>query len=110
MNVFKSIKNLKNRKTSMRRKLLFYMLALAVVVLAFLSCGLFFLGHFSTAKHSAVNNLSFQMKIFERQVSKYFEDMTRMANSLSDTVAQKSEEFLSEKTRLFPNSTITRRL
>lgn len=94
----------------MRRKLLFYMLALAVVVLAFLSCGLFFLGHFSTAKHSAVNNLSFQMKIFERQVSKYFEDMTRMANSLSDTVAQKSEEFLSEKTRLFPNSTITRRL
>ncbi len=101
MNVFKSIKNLKNRKTSMRRKLLFYMLALAVVVLAFLSCGLFFLGHFSTAKHSAVNNLSFQMKIFERQVSKYFEDMTRMANSLSDTVAQKSEEFLSEKNATF---------
>ena len=92
MNVFLS---LKNRKTPMRRKLLRYMLALAAIVLAFLSCGLFFLGHFSTAKQSAANNLNFQMKTFERQILKYFEDLTRMGESLSDNVAKKTEEFLS---------------
>ncbi len=86
MNVFLS---LKNRKTPMRRKLLRYMFALAAIVLAFLSCGLFFLGHFSTAKQSAANNLNFQMKTFERQILKYFEDLTRMGDSLSDNVAKK---------------------
>ena len=78
----------------MRRKLFLCMLALAVIVLMFLSCGLFFLGHFSTAKNNAVNNLSFQMITFERQTAKYFEDMTRMGNSLSESLAKETDTFL----------------
>lgn len=75
------------------------MLALAVIVLMFLSCGLFFLGHFSTAKNNAVNNLSFQMITFERQTAKYFEDMTRMGNSLSESLAKETDAF--SKTKAF---------
>ena len=60
----------------MRRKLFLYMLALAAIVLAFLACGLFFFGHFATAKQNAAINLSFQMKRFERQVNKYFQVLT----------------------------------
>ncbi len=85
---------LTNRKTPMRRKLFWYMLALAVIVLAFLACGLFFFGHFATAKEKAVSNLSFQMRTFDRQISKYFEDLTRIGNALSYNVAQKTEDYL----------------
>lgn len=94
MNILKS---LKNRKTPMRRKLLIYMLALAIIVLVFLACGLFFLGHFVTAKQKAAAALSYQMQTYERQVLKYFEDMTRMGNSLSESVAKKTDEFLAEQ-------------
>lgn len=78
----------------MKHKLFWYMLALALIVLSFLGCGLFFFGHFSTAKESVENNLAFQMRTYERQVSKYFEDMTRMGNSLSYSVAQKTNAYL----------------
>ncbi len=54
----------------MRRKLLIYMLALAIIVLVFLACGLFFLGHFVTAKQKAAAALSYQMQTYERQVLK----------------------------------------
>ena len=91
------LSSLKNRKTPMRRKLFLYMLALAAIVLAFLACGLFFFGHFATAKQNAANNLSFQMKTFERQVNKYFEDLTRMGTSLSDSIASKTDTFLQEE-------------
>lgn len=94
MNIFKT---LKNRKKPMRRKLFLYMLALAVILLTLLACGLFFFGHFTTAKQTAENTLSFQMRTFDRQISKFFEDMTRMGNSLSESVAKKTDEFLAEE-------------
>lgn len=81
----------------MKHKLFWYMLALALIVLSFLGCGLFFFGHFSTAKESVENNLAFQMRTYERQVSKYFEDMTRMGNSLSYSVAQKTNAYLASE-------------
>ena len=81
----------------MKHKLFWYMLALAVIVLSFFGCGLFFFGHFSTAKESVENNLAFQMRTYERQVSKYFEDMTRMGNSLSYSVAQKTDAYLASE-------------
>lgn len=34
----------------MRRRLFTYMLALAIIVLFFLACGLFFLGHFTSSE------------------------------------------------------------
>ena len=38
----------KKKKTSMHRKLLFYMLTLVLVVVMFIAVGLFFVGQFST--------------------------------------------------------------
>ena len=90
-------KIIKPKKSSMKHKLFWYMLALALIVLSFLGCGLFFFGHFSTAKESVENNLAFQMRTYERQVSKYFEDMTRMGNSLSYSVAQKTNAYLASE-------------
>ena len=81
----------------MRRKLFFYMLTLAVIVIAFLAMGLFFLGHFSTAKETASNNLSFQMKTFDRQVSGYFSDLSRMGSALSESLTKMTDEFLMAK-------------
>lgn len=87
-------KILKPKKSPMKHKLFWYMISLAVIVLSFLGCGLFFFGHFTTAKESVANNLAFQMRTYERQVSKYFEDMTRMGNSLSYSVAEKINAYL----------------
>ena len=90
------IQSLKNRKTPMRRRLFTYMLALAIIVLFFLACGLFFLGHFTSSEKKAESSLSYQMQTYERQISKYFEDLTRMGNSLSESVARKTENYLAE--------------
>ncbi len=94
MKIFDS---LKNKKTSMRHKLFLYMLALAVIVLAFLACGLFFLGHFSSARQKAADDLAFQMRTFDRQISEYFEDMMRMGSALSESIAQQTDAFLAEE-------------
>ena len=102
MNIFKSIKN---KKTPMRRRLFLYMLTLAVTVLSLLASGLLFFGHFSTAKETAANNLTFQMKTFERQVSDYFEDMERMGLSLSASITKATDEFLLEKSVDFSDIT-----
>lgn len=91
------IQSLKNRKTPMRRRLFTYMLALAIIVLFFLACGLFFLGHFTSSEKKAESSLSYQMQTYERQISKYFEDLTRMGNSLSESVALKTENYLAEE-------------
>ena len=81
----------------MRRRLFTYMLALAIIVLFFLACGLFFLGHFTSSEKKAESSLSYQMQTYERQISKYFEDLTRMGNSLSESVARKTENYLAEE-------------
>lgn len=91
------IKNQKNRKLPMKHKLFLYMLTLAVILLVFLACGIFILGNFTTAKQSAEKTLAFQMQSFDRQISKYFEDMTRLGSSLSSSVSKKTDAYLTDE-------------
>ncbi len=73
----------KSKKTSMHRKLSFYMLTLVLVVVAFIGVGLFFVGHFSTTTEKYSNNLTFQNKFYTRQIEKYFDDITMMSEMLA---------------------------
>ena len=73
----------KSKKTSMHRKLSFYMLTLVLVVVAFIGVGLFFVGHFSTTTEKYSNNLTFQNKFYSRQIEKYFDDITMMSEMLA---------------------------
>lgn len=74
-----------------------YMSALAGIVLAFLSSGVFLLGGFPTARQNAETVLSFQLSAYDRQISKYYEDLTRMGNALSESIVDKTEAFLSNE-------------
>lgn len=85
----------KHKKTPMRRKLFLYMLALAVIVLSFLAIGLFFLGNFSSTKAMVAKDLSFQLDVYERQIDKYYDDLTMMGAALSDDVSHIIEHYLS---------------
>lgn len=88
------ILDLKNKKTPMRRKLLLYMFTLAVIVIAFLASGFVIFGHYSTAKEQISNDLSFQSNVFERQIDKYYDDLTMMGTSLSNDISEITEWYL----------------
>ncbi len=87
----------KNKKTPMWRKLFLYMSALALIVSISLFSGIFLLGNFSTARQNAETALSFQLSSFDRQIEKYYEDLTRMGSALSASLGEKTDAFLSEK-------------
>lgn len=92
----KILPELKQQKTPMRRKLFLYMLTLAVIVAAFLAVGLFFFGNFSTIKNTVSKDLSFQSDVFERQVDKYYDNLTMMGNALSEDVGSITEQYLNQ--------------
>ena len=86
----------KNKKTSMHRKLLFYMLALVLVIVVFIMVGLFFVGQFSTTKGKYSNNLSFQNEFYARQIEKYFDDITMMSEMLATDSSAIIDNYLTE--------------
>lgn len=88
------ILDLKNKKTPMRRRLFLYMLVLAAIILAFLSSGFVLLGNYSTTKDRFARDLSFQSDVFERQIDKYYDDLTMMGASLSSDIGEITERYL----------------
>ena len=86
----------KNKKTSMHRKLLFYMLALVLVIVVFIGVGLFFVGQFSTTKGKYSNNLSFQNEFYARQIEKYFDDISMMSEMLATDSSAIIDNYLTE--------------
>ena len=86
----------KNKKTSMHRKLLFYMLALVLVIVVFIMVGLFFVGQFSTTKGKYSNNLTFQNEFYARQIEKYFDDITMMSEMLATDSSAIIDNYLTE--------------
>ena len=86
----------KNKKTSMHRKLLFYMLTLVLVIVVFIGVGLFFVGQFSTAKGKYSNNLTFQNEFYARQIEKYFDDITMMSEMLATDSSAILDNYLTE--------------
>lgn len=78
----------------MRRKLFWHMLVLAVIILAFLASGFAFLGNYSTTKDAFQKDLSFQSAVFERQIDKYYDNLTMMGTSLSTDISEITERYL----------------
>lgn len=84
----------KSKKTSMHRKLSFYMLTLVLVVVAFIGVGLFFVGQFSTTTEKYSNNLTFQNEFYTRQIEKYFDDITMMSEMLATDSSAIIDDYL----------------
>ena len=84
----------KNKKTSMHRKLSFYMLTLVLVIVAFIGVGLFFVGQFSTTTEKYSNNLTFQNEFYTRQIEKYFDDITMMSEMLATDSSSIIDDYL----------------
>lgn len=88
------LSDFKRKKTPMRRKLFLYMLALAVIVLSLLVIGLLLLGNFTSTKETVSKDLSFQSDVFERQIDKYYDDLTMMGVSLSAELSNITKNYL----------------
>ena len=86
----------KKKKTSMHRKLLFYMLALVLVVVMFIGVGLFFVGQFSTTTEKYSNNLTFQNEFYTRQIEKFFDDISMMSEMLATDSSSIIDDYLTE--------------
>ena len=84
----------KSKKTSMHRKLSFYMLTLVLVVVSFIGVGLFFVGQFSTTTEKYSNNLTFQNEFYTRQIEKYFDDITMMSEMLATDSSAIIDDYL----------------
>ncbi|MFR6640797.1 MAG: hypothetical protein ACLUSP_05325 [Christensenellales bacterium] len=84
----------KNKKTSMHRKLSFYMLTLVLVIVAFIGVGLFFVGQFSTTTEKYSNNLTFQNEFYTKQIEKYFDDITMMSEMLANDSSSIIDDYL----------------
>lgn len=69
-------------------------MVLAVVILAFLASGFALLGNYSTPKERFAKELSFQSDVFERQIDKYYEDLTMMGTSLSNDISKITARYL----------------
>ena len=89
-------KDFKNKKISMWRKLLLYMLAPVLVVSACIGVGLFLLGQFSTTAGTYSNNLSFQNEFYTRQIEKYFDDLSMMSEMLATDSSAIIDAYLKE--------------
>lgn len=87
----------KKKKTSMHRKLLFYMLTLVLVVVMFIAVGLFFVGQFSTTTEKYSNNLTFQNEFYTRQIEKYFDGISMMSEMLAADSSAIIDAYLNEK-------------
>ena len=86
----------KKKKTSMHRKLSFYMLTLVLVVVTFIGVGLFFVGQFSTTTEKYSNNLSFQNEFYTKQIEKYFDDISMMSEMLATDTSAIIHDYLAE--------------
>lgn len=85
----------KHKKIPLRRKLFIYMITLAVITLAFIATGSFFMGNFSSTKETVSQNLSFQLDVYERQVDRYYDDLAMMGSALSDDLSELTQNYLS---------------
>ncbi len=69
-----------NTKWGMRKKLLCYMLLLAMLLLFALFSGILMIGRFDSAEKDIKQSLEIQMEVFEKDMASYFESLA--ANSI----------------------------
>lgn len=81
------VPRLRNTKWTMRTKLLYYMLLLALILLFALFSGILMLGRFDSASKDMGETLDFQMSVFEKDMTNYFETLAASSIDLSHYVS-----------------------
>ena len=81
------MKRLLNMKWTMRKKLIFYMLILVLIIIFALFTGIMVIGRFDSAEKNLRSSLAFQMEAFEKDVADYFDSLTAGSIELSCYIA-----------------------
>ena len=85
---------LKNAQRSMRHKLIGYMIALAVLLVAALCTGLFLFGRLSSPKSEIQKTLDLQMEVFQNDMESLWRNVSIMSIHLSEDMTMLLEDTL----------------
>lgn len=77
------------------------MLVLALFVLSALSIGMFFLRNISSVKDKTADNLSFQMKVFRKQIEQLGEELLMTGLSMSEDLTLQIDGYLNDNSLVF---------
>lgn len=84
------------KKQSLRRKLFWYMLCFAVILLILLLTTLSLLGTFTGTRDRVTSLLQFQTAVFEQQIDTYFDNLAVMSVQLSETLTEQIDNYLTD--------------
>lgn len=84
------------KKQSLRRKLFWYMLCFAVILLILLLTTLSLLGTFTETRDRVTSLLQFQTAVFEQQIDTYFDNLAVMSVQLSETLTEQIDNYLTD--------------
>lgn len=80
------MKRLLNMEWTMQKKLIFYMIILALIIIFALFTGIMVIGRFDSAEKNIQNSLDFQMEAFEKDMSDYFNSLAASSIDLSSHI------------------------
>lgn len=81
------MKRLLNTKWTMQKKLIVYMIILALIIIFVLFAGIMVIGRFDSAEKNIQNSLDFQMEAFEKDMSDYFNSLAASSIDLSSHIS-----------------------
>ena len=81
------MKRLLNTKWTMQKKLIVYMIILALIIIFALFAGIMVIGRFDSAEKNIQNSLDFQMEAFEKDMSDYFNSLAASSIDLSSHIS-----------------------
>lgn len=87
---------LAKKKQTLRRQLFMYMCVLAALLCALLLIGMTLIGSFTGTKARLSDTLDFQLKVFERQIDTYYDNLAVMSVQLSEATTSILEGYMSE--------------
>ena len=81
------MKRLLNTKWTMQKKLIVYMIILALIIIFALFACIMVIGRFDSAEKNIQNSLDFQMEAFEKDMSDYFNSLAASSIDLSSHIS-----------------------
>lgn len=81
------MKRLLNTKWTMQKKLIVYMIILALIIIFALFAGIMVIGRLDSAEKNIQNSLDFQMEAFEKDMSDYFNSLAASSIDLSSHIS-----------------------
>lgn len=87
---------LAKKKQTLKRQLFIYMCVLAALLCALLLIGMMLIGSFTGTKARLSDTLNFQLKVFERQIDTYYDNLAVMSVQLSEATTDILEGYMAE--------------